>query len=117
MEKDNEAFAAECEQSAINPSEKNDQHTAQSKYANNQQQPAPPPRPAQQVNVFDYQVSNFGNDSDCEQEMKERKGSILLGTSNGTNGVGISHALDDNTEWHVDGDTEMADHAEHANSS
>jgi hypothetical protein len=66
VDKDNEAFAAECEQSATNASEKNDQHPAQSIDANDQQQPAPPPPPAQQVNVFDYQVSNFGNDSDCE---------------------------------------------------
>ncbi|KAJ5906849.1 uncharacterized protein N7473_003765 [Penicillium subrubescens] len=98
VDKDNEAFAAECERSAANASEKNDQHPAQMNDANDQQQPAPPPQPAQ-------------------QEMQERKGSILLGTSNGTNGVGISHALDDDSEWHVEGDTEMADHVEHTNGS
>ncbi|CEJ60237.1 hypothetical protein PMG11_08819 [Penicillium brasilianum] len=113
VSKDNEAFAAECEQGAANPSEENGQHPAQLNDADYQQQQAPP-RPAQQVNVFDYQVSNFGNDSDCEQEMQERKGSVLLGTSRGTNDAGISHALDDDTEWHVDGDTEMAEHVEPA---
>ena len=116
MNNDNEAFIAECEQSAVNIEKRKGQPPAPSNSANNQQ-PQVPPRPRQQVNVFDYQVSNFGNDSDCEQEMQERKGSTLLGTSNGTNGVGISHALDDDTEWHVDGDTEMADHVEHANVS
>lgn len=113
MSKDNEAFAAECEQGAANPPEENGQHPAQLNDADYQQQQAPP-RPAQQVNVFDYQVSNFGNDSDCEQEMQERKGSVLLGTSRGINDAGISHALDDDTEWHVDGDTEMAEHVEPA---
>lgn len=116
MNKDNEAFAAECEQSATNASERDVQHPAPSNNANIQQ-PQVPPRPRQLVNVFDYQVSNFGNDSDCEQEMQERKGSTLLGANNGTNGVGISHALDDDTEWNVDGDTEMADHVENANAS
>lgn len=116
MNNDNEAFIAECEQSAANTEERNGQPPAPSNSANNQQ-PQVPLQPRQQVNVFDYQVSNFGNDSDCEQEMQERKVSTLLGTSNGTNGVGISRALDDDTEWHLDGDTEMADHIEHANVS
>lgn len=116
MNNDNEAFRAECEESAVNIEERNSQPPAPSNNTNNQQ-PQVPPRPRQQVNVFDYQVSNFGNDSDCEQEMQERKGSTLIGTSNEANGVGISHALDDDTEWHVDGDTEMADHVEHANVS
>ncbi|KAJ5176690.1 uncharacterized protein N7482_002567 [Penicillium canariense] len=115
VNKDNEAFAAECEQSAAHAGEGNGQVSVQQNNAN-KQQPALP-RPAQQVNVFDYQVSDFDNDSACEQEMQERKGTTLLGTSNAANGAAISNALDDDTEWNTMEDTEMADHVEHSRAS
>lgn len=80
---------------------------------------APPQQPARkglQVNVFDYEVAEFDNDSTAGQEMQEKTGSGLLGTSNG-NGVSnpVSRALDDDTEWTPgDGDAQMTDHVESA---
>ncbi|EPS34670.1 hypothetical protein PDE_09634 [Penicillium oxalicum 114-2] len=122
VEKDNEAFAKELEESTANSSAATTgQLPAESKNATQQQQqrpsnkpPPPPPRPTQQVNVFDYQVSNFGNDSDYEQEMKEKEGPGLLGAKGGEQTGDLSHALDDDVVWNVDGgDTQMSDHVEH----
>ncbi|KAJ5689474.1 hypothetical protein N7462_003866 [Penicillium macrosclerotiorum] len=107
--KDNEAFAAECEQSTANAAAENPQDSSPK---------ASQPRQStthqgQQVNVFDYQVSDFDNDTDSEQEMKERKGSKLVpGTA--VNQAPMSRALDDDSEWHAGDDTEMIDHVEHA---
>lgn len=122
VEKDNEAFAKELEESTANSSAvTTGQLPTESKNATQQQQqqpsnkpPPPPPRPTQQVNVFDYQVSNFGNDSDYEQEMKEKEGPGLLGAKGGEKTGDLSHALDDDTVWNVDGgDSQMSDHVEH----
>ncbi|KAF7717806.1 Uncharacterized protein PECH_008445 [Penicillium ucsense] len=120
VDKDNEVFAHECEQSITDCSTATDQHSIQPSNLEKQQQqqqmkpPPPPPRPAQQVNVFDYQVSNFGNDSDYEQEMQEKGGSKFLGSMAESKAGDFSRALDDDTEWHVEKEPEMSEHIEHA---
>lgn len=108
MNKDNEAFIAELEQQATQ-----DNATDSSKKDAGRQ----PSRKGQQVNVFDYEVSEFDNERSAGQEMQEKTESSLLGTitGNSASNPGVSRALDDDSEWNTgDGDEQMTDHVENA---
>lgn len=112
VNKDNEAFMAELEQST-NKNNLNDS-SGQPKKDTAPQQPT---RKGQQVNVFDYEVAEFDNESSAGQEMQEKTGSGLLGASSGNaaNNPAVSSALDDDSEWTPgDGDEQMTDHVESA---
>ncbi|KAE8381436.1 hypothetical protein BDV26DRAFT_255599 [Aspergillus bertholletiae] len=52
---------------------------------------------AAKVNVFDYQVSSFGDTTESGQEMQEREGRTLLGQSS-TAGP-VQHSPSTNTAW------------------
>lgn len=103
MNKDNELFAAECEQST-NPSEES--HSSSKKDAGRQQHSTS--QSGHLVNAVDYEVSE-DTDRGAGQEMQEKGGSRLLSSPSNTATPSVSRALDDDMEWHV-GDE--ADHME-----
>lgn len=122
MRKDNEAFATECEENTAqsqdaqmtDSSDKNNSTSVQ--YASSQEQERD-----QNVNVFDYEVSDFDSERGSGREMQEKPRTSLLGNGNNqatnqnSNQAKISQALDDDTEWNpVNEDEEMADHVETA---
>lgn len=107
MNKDNEAFAAELEQTNTG----NDNTTS----AGASQQQQLPPQSGQQASVSDYEVSGPDNERAAGNEMQEKAGSSLLGagTRSAASNPAVSRALDDDSEWHAgDGDAEMVDHVE-----
>lgn len=112
MNKDNDAFVGELEEHT-NKSNPSDSSQQSNKDAGAQQ----PSRKGQQVNVFDYEVSEFDNERSGGQEMQEKTESSLLGTitGNAASKSGVSRALDDDSEWNAgSGDERMMDHVESA---
>lgn len=96
MNKDNELFAAECEQSTNSG---NDSQGSSKKDAGRQQHSTS--QSGHLVNVFDYEVSG-DTDHGAGQEMQEKEGSRLLGSPGNTGTPAVSRALDDDTEWQGD---------------
>ena len=109
MNRDNEAFAAECEQSS-----------AKMKFGN-------PPEKVQEgdtkqpafeqglMNVPEHECSG-SNENNGGQEMQERPGSNLLSARAGDvmKNAAVSRALDDDDEWKSD---EEMDHVENTKPS
>ncbi|KAJ6107864.1 hypothetical protein N7523_009187 [Penicillium sp. IBT 18751x] len=104
VNKDNELFAAECEQSTT-PGE---DHGYSKKDAGRPQQSTS--QSGHLVNVMDYENPEQ-TDSGTGQEMQEKGGSRLLGSPNNTVTPSVSRALDDDMEWNID---DEADHVEDA---
>lgn len=107
VNKDNEAFATELEQTTTG----NDNATS----AGASQQQQLPPQSRQQARVSDYEVPGPDKESVAGREMQEKAGYSLLGVGTGgaASNPAVSHALDDDSEWHAgDGDAEMVDHVE-----
>lgn len=105
MDKDNEVFAAECEQST-NTGE--DSHNSPKKDDGRQQQSTS--QSGHQVKVFDYEVSG-DNDRGAGQEMQEKEGSRLLGSTGNTANPAVSRALDDDMEWNVEDEPHHVENA------
>lgn len=112
MNKDNEAFAAELEQTTTS----NDNTTsAESSKKGAGQQRQLPPQSGQQASASDYEASGPDNECVAGREMQEKAGSSLLGVGTGSaaSNPAVSRALDDDSEWNAgDGDAEMVDHVE-----
>ncbi|KAJ5647399.1 hypothetical protein N7490_003771 [Penicillium lividum] len=108
VNKDNEAFAAECSQDTSNSDDSWNQPTWNQKAMEEQARP-PTPQQDRVVNVFDYEVQDFDGEK-REQEMQEKTGSWSATQS-------LSQAIDDNDMWRVESDEDMADHVEHASSN
>jgi hypothetical protein len=82
VNRDNEAFDAEFEQTpTIVLNDQEDPLESQIQTEARHQEELMSPKSAQ-VNVFDYEVSNFDDEKKPGQEMQERGGASLLG--NGT---------------------------------
>lgn len=109
MDKDNEAFAAECERSAGRMDIDDQPKWAQEDSTEQTTEPFTS-QTGQTVNTSE--LDGPGSDGNHGgQEMQERAGSSLLSTSIGN--AAVSRALDDDDEWKTaESDEEMADHVE-----
>lgn len=120
MRKDNEQFTTECEENTTNAQDaqmtdsSGNNNSTSVQYSSSQERER-----GQNVNVFDYEVSDFDSERGSGKEMQEKPRTSLLGanTSQSNSQPAVSRALDDDNEWNaVDEDAEMVDHVETARS-
>ncbi|KAJ5149250.1 hypothetical protein N7448_000828 [Penicillium atrosanguineum] len=105
VNKDNELFAAECEQST-NPGE--EPQSSPKKDAGRQQQSTS--QSGHLVNAVDYEISE-DTDHGAGQEMQEKGGSRLLGSPSNTATPSVSRTLDDDMEWSIGDETGHVENA------
>ena len=115
MKRDNEAFAAECEQSTGEMDLDNPQEMVRQDGAILRPEPFQSPQKGDDMSkndeISEMEMTSYG------QEMQERSGSNLLGArpGNTATSTALTHALDDDEEWKtIESDEEMADHVENA---
>ncbi|KAJ5099476.1 hypothetical protein N7532_006477 [Penicillium argentinense] len=120
VRKDNAEFTTECEQSTANAG---DTHMSDSSGKDNSmstQYPSSQERDRDRnVNVFDYEVSDFDSERGSGKEMQEKSQTSLLSASKNkaSREATVSRALDDDSVWNSgDEDQEMVDHVEDAKS-